>query len=394
MTDNRKPKQLEGSFDPPGEPAPVVFRTVKGKKTLHDWIRTQFARDDQDGFVTSIVLEHQIAQNTYEVHHTISIGQANADPVELGKLFWDIAETYCQDLSGNHYFRLLVFWNNAPSWGAIHPFVVGGQINPQLLAADCINEKGLLQSGLHYAHLTQDLYLRNMDAMATRMNEALMVMSSNNAKLLDENQKAYEACKTLLLDQERNAHGYEMEKLKYERDNKTRQELLGMVMPAVNALTGKEVFQYSASDTKLLEMLVDLPEDKLQTVIETVSQDNPKLFALLMSRFHALAGTKQLPAKSEERALGSSSPDGEFGNQQSAIGQNEETEPAAESREPTTESQEPTAEVSKDELVDRFLSLSEEDVLETIKNDPKLLEKFKKRMGKKKAPTKGKPNVG
>jgi len=43
--------------------------------------------------------------------------------------------------------------------------------------------------------------------------------------------------------------------------------------------------------------------------------------------------------------------------------------------------------------VDQFLSLSEEDVLETIKNDPALLEKFKKRMGKKKAPAKGKSNA-
>ena len=217
-------------------------------------------------------------------------------------------------------------------------------------------------------------------------------MSSNNAKLLDENQKAYEACKTLLLDQERNAHGYEMEKLKYERDNKTRQELLGMVMPAVNALTGKEVFQYSASDTKLLEMLVDLPEDKLQTVIETVSQDNPKLFALLMSRFHALAGTKQLPAKSEERALGANSPDGEFGpsdighqpEPEEASGIGHQPDPPADARSPKPDAR---------SLVDQFLSLSEEDVLETIKNDPALLEKFKKRMGKKK-PAKGKPNVG
>jgi len=393
MTDNRKPKQLEGSFDPPGEPAPVVFRTIKGKKTLHDWIRSQLNRDDQEGYVTSIVLEHQIAPNTYEVHHSVTLGQANTDPVELGKLFWDIAETFCQDLSGNHYFRLLVFWNNAPAWGAIHPFVVGGQINPSMLVADSVNEKGLLQSGMHYAQQTQDLYLRHMDALLTRANETIMVMSSNQSRLMDESQKAYEACKTLLLEQERNTHGYEMERMKYARDNKTRQELLGMIMPAVNALTGKEVFQYAASDTKLFERIVDLPEDKLQSIIEIVSGEDPKLFALLMSRFHALANTKQLPAKSEEKALGANSPEGEFGPQTSDIGNRPEEEPTAESREPTTDARPPTVEVSKDELVDRFLSLSEEDVLEAIRNNPKLAEKFKKRMGKKKAPAKGKSNA-
>ena len=223
MTDNRKPKQITGDFDPPGEPAPVVFRTVRGKKTLHDWIRSQLIRDDQDGFVTSIVLEHQIAPERYEVHHTVTLGQANADPLELGKLFWDIAETFCQDLPGNHFFRLLVFWNNQPERGAVHPFVVGGQINPQLLAADAVNEKGLLQSGMHYAQQTQDLYLRHMDALLTRMNETMMVMSSSQSKLMDENQKAYEACKTLLLDQERNSHGFEMERMKYARNSKERQ---------------------------------------------------------------------------------------------------------------------------------------------------------------------------
>ena len=117
-----------------------------------------------------------------------------------------------------------------------------------------------------------------------------------------------------------------------------------------------------------------------------------------MSRFHALAGTKQLPAKSEERALGANSPEGEFGSQSSVVGQNEEPErdrpspltddpwksPTGENRQPITDSR---------TLVDQFLSLSEEDVLETIKNDPALLEKFKKRMGKKKAPAKGKSNV-
>jgi hypothetical protein len=401
MNDNRKLKQLEGTFDPPGDPAPVVFRTVRGKKTLHEWIRSQLIRDDMDGFVTSIVLEHQIAPNTYEVHHVVTLGQANADPLELGKLFWDIAETFCQDLSGNHYFRLLVFWNNSPERGAVHPFVVGGQINPQLLAADVVNEKGLLQSGMHYAHLTQDLSLRNMDSLLTRANEMMMVMSSSQAKLMDENQKAYEACKTLLLDQERNAHVNKMEEQKYIRSTAERKELLGMFMPAVNALTGKEVFQYSASDTKLMEMLVDLPEDKLQTVIETVSENNPKLFALLMSRFHALANTKQLPAKSEESVSGKQSPETEFGSQSSVISQNEEdsrqssvVSPTEKSDPPLTDNRQPITEnPSKKDLVNAFLDMSEEELLETIKNDPKLVAKFKARMPKKKPPAKGKSNA-
>jgi len=390
----QKPKQIEGSFDPPGEPAPVIFRTVRGKKTLHDWIRSQLIRDDMDGFVTSIVLEHQIAPSTYEVHHSVTLGQANADPMELGKLFYDIAETFCQDLSGNHYFRLLMFWNNNPSWGAIHPFVVGGQINPSLLAADSVNEKGLLQSGMHYAQQTQDLYLRHMDAMLTRMNETMMVLSSSNSKLMDENNKAYEACKTLLLDQERNSHGFEMERMKYARSSGERKELLGMVMPAVNALTGKEVFQYSASDTKLLEMLVDLPEDKLQSVIETVSQDNPKLFALLMSRFHALANTKQLPAKAEERVSGATSPESEFGPQASDIGHRPEAEEEASGigHQPE-ESRSPKPEVSREDLIDQFLSLSEEETLAAIQSNPKLMKKFKLRMNKKKTPAKGKPDA-
>jgi len=386
-------KYVEGSFDPP-TPQPTVFRTIKGKKSLHDWIRLQFAREDQEGFVTSIVLEHQVAPNTYEVHHTVTVGQSNADPLEISKLLWDVADTYCQDLSGNHFFRLAVFWNSNTVWGAIHPFVVGGRIDPTLLAAENPDQKGLLQSGMHYAQQTQELYLKHMDSMLARLNETLMTFASSQARLMDENTKAYDACKSLLLEKELNKQGYEMEKLKYERSSAERKEMLGMVMPAVNAITGKEIFQYNASDSKLFEMLVDLPADELEKMIEIASRNNPKLFALLMSRFHTIANTKQLPHRTEETLTGRQSPEQEFGPQAPGSG----LQPGAESvrAEPEVPSPEPVrAEpvvVPKEDVVKEFMNLSDDDILNAIQNDPALMAKFKTRMGRSsQKKSKGKP---
>lgn len=304
----KRPQSFEPKDD--SNPTPHV-RVLRGKKTIDQWIADRLNDPDKDGPLTSLVLENMVGSSGQQLH-VKNIGQGVCDPNQVGKMFYDIAQTYCQDLSGNFTFRILAFYGHEQP-EAMHIFAVAGQQDPGYLSNESPTKEGLLSQGMGWSSRSLEMTLRHTNQLLESNAETLRVLSSANSRLLTENYSAFETLKDVMLQMMMQQNNMEFEKFKYERATKERQKFLGMIPPLVNTVTGKPVFPVDSENNSLVEGLADLDEEDLEK-IASVIQKKPALLALFASRIEKVVDAKLAPVhKKEEKIVGTSNLENELG---------------------------------------------------------------------------------
>jgi hypothetical protein len=277
---------------------------VKGKNTLERWITERLCDQDKDGPLTQLVLEHVAAGASSQTLHTKRIGNQDHNPKDIANLFLDVAQTFCQDLPNVHYFRVLAFFNNSEQAESIYNFPLNGRQDfDSLMASEGPNKEGLLSQGMNWSHRALSLALTQTAVCLEANNKTVRMLVENNANLMEENHKAYEVLKNVLLEKQLAENNGELALIKYKRETDERKKLIGMIPPLVNQVTGQPIFPQGAEDSAIMEQLADLDESDLN-VITSVLQKKPMLLAAVANRFNQIADKSIEPtSKKEETAL-------------------------------------------------------------------------------------------
>jgi hypothetical protein len=288
------------------------LRPVRSKVPLDRWIAQCLADIDQDGPLTSLVLEHSVGTSFTHIY-TKKIGQSPQDPKDLARTIFSIAETHCQDLPNTQIYRLCAFYNNESQFQTHLPFTVSGRADSDGLMTEGPTKDGLLAHGMRWADKTMTLALNQTAMLLQQNNEAMRTLASMNSRLMHENHEAYDIVKQFMLDRVAAEHSFKMEELKYARDSEQRQKWLSMLPPLANRLTGREIFPQSTEDTVIIERLAkELDVDDLEQLTK-ILEKKPALLAMLAARFNKIGdGSDPADHTREERIAGKTSADAEL----------------------------------------------------------------------------------
>ena len=280
------------------------LRLTKGKKTLDRWIAERLSDLDKDGALSHLALEHVAGNMSSQVLHTKRVGNQDQNPKEIAALLIDVAQTFCQDLTNVHYFRVLAFYSGSEQSEGVYNFALNGRQDfDSMMASEGPNKEGLLSQGMNWSHRALSLALTQTAVCLEANNKTVQMLVQNNANLMEENHKAYEVLKGLMLEKALAENNNELAKEKYKRDSEERKKFIGMIPPLANQITGHPIFPQTTEDSSIVEQLADLDEDDL-VKITSVLQKKPILLAALASRFNQIADKNIVPNNTaEEKAL-------------------------------------------------------------------------------------------
>jgi hypothetical protein len=245
--------------------------------------------------------------------HSKRIGSSAQDPKELARLFWDIAETYCQDLPGAHTFRMTAFYGNGDQWQSVLPFVVTGRQDFDGMLTEGANIQGQMGQGMRWLEKGLSLVMAQTATLLDASNETIRLLTGSNSRLIEENHHAFEVVKDMVVERELNSRNFDFEKMKYESGVKTRDKWLGLLPPLANKLSGREIFPQNTEDTAILQALANELTGEDAEKIAVVLQKKPELLAIVAKRLNELVDDPNKKATiTEETALAKTSPEGEF----------------------------------------------------------------------------------
>jgi hypothetical protein len=282
------------------------MRVVRGKKSIEQWIVERASDPDKEGALSCLMLEHLVG-NSGDVLHEKKVGQNPLDIPATSKLIYDIAQTFCQDLTGNHLFRIQAFYGENPQPQAKHIFAIAGQQDTEFLGQESPDQKGLLAHGLGYSSRTMELSLRQMAMSNEIMNENARIMANTVSRLTAENFQAFEVLKNFLVEREMAKGNREFENLKYQRASAEREKYISMALPLLNQLTGKKIVPTSTEDSSIMETISKLDAATLTKLLGAL-QSEPALMATVASRLDEIVGSDGKSDHSREEAVVKSLP--------------------------------------------------------------------------------------
>jgi hypothetical protein len=265
------------------------LRAIRGKKSIEQWIAERANDPDKEGALGALTLEHLVGSSG-EVLHEKKVGQNPLNIPDTAKLVYDIAQTFCQDLSGNHLFRIRAFYGDNPQPQAQHIFAVAGQQDTEFLGQESPDAKGLLAHGLGYSSRTMELALKQMALSNEIMNENARIMATTVSRLTAENFQAFEVLKNFLVEREMSKGNREFENLKYQRASAEREKYIAMALPLLNQLTGKKIVPTTTEDSSIMETISKLDAATLTKLLSTL-QGEPALLATVASRLDEIIGS-------------------------------------------------------------------------------------------------------
>jgi hypothetical protein len=307
MTTSIVKRSNSQSFESGGEEVSrPPLRAVRGKKSIEQWITERANDPDKEGALVALVLEHLVG-SAGEVLHEKKVGQNPLDIPATAKLIYDIAQTFCQDLTGNHLFRIQAFYDGNPQPQAKHIFAIAGQQDTEFLGQESPDQKGLLAHGLGYSSKTMELALRQMQLSNEIMNENARIMANTVSRLTAENFQAFEALKNFLVEREMAKGNREFENLKYQRASAEREKYISMALPLLNQLTGRKIVPTTTEDSQIIESISKLDGATLTKML-TALQSEPALLATVASRLDEIIGSDGKVDHSREEKLAKSLP--------------------------------------------------------------------------------------
>jgi hypothetical protein len=282
------------------------LRAVRGKKSIEQWISERANDPDKEGQLSALVLEHLVGSSG-EVLHEKKVGQNPLNIPDTARLLFDIGTTFCQDLTGNHLFRIRAFYGTDQQPQAQHIFAIAGQQDSEFLGQESPDAKGLLAHGLGYSSRTMELALKQMSLSNEIMNENARIQANTISRLTAENFQAFEALKGYLVERDLAKGNRDFENLKYQRASAEREKYISMALPLLNQLTGRKIVPTTTEDSAIMETISKLDGATLTKVLSAL-QAEPALMATVASRLDEIIGTEGKTDNSREEKLAKSLP--------------------------------------------------------------------------------------
>jgi hypothetical protein len=277
---------------------------INRKQTLESWIEEAVTDAEKDKPCSGFVLVH-VAGAESEIDG-IKFGSKAWTAEDLASRFMHKAQSYSQELSGAQYFKLLAFYGEKEA-GASHPFKVDGEIFHDGMSSEDASPKGMFAQAMRHTEAITRLTYEKDGMLFAQMGAVIKTLAENYKDASHELRDATQIVHELVREKIQRESDNEMKRLEYERGTSERRALMGMVPPALNQLTGREIFPQGYADTKLLDTIGDsLDEDqiaKLATVLK------PEQMALIANRF-----ASKLQKVREEREAKERGPNGNGGH--------------------------------------------------------------------------------
>jgi hypothetical protein len=287
---------INAQFDEGSERSFV--RASRGKKTIEQWLSEKANDADKKLPLSNIVLEHIVNGSATQIHNK-SVGQNPFDAREVAKTFYDIAVTDCQDLSGNHTYRILVFYGDDAQPAARHMFNVQGQLDPDFLASEAPNQNGLLSHGMAYSGKALSLAFAQIAQLVDSTNEQLRILSTSNARLIQENMSTFEVVKSMLVEKIESENSKSLELMKYQRSSEERKRWMSQIPAIVNSITGRKIL---SEENSLIDQFASLPPESLEQ-LQSVLAVNPQLLSQLGTRIEQALNEKEKPEHAREEEI-------------------------------------------------------------------------------------------
>lgn len=223
---------------------------------------------------------------------------------ELAQFFTARATGYAQDIPGISNFKLLFFYGaNEPQ--ASQPFTV---------------VEGELTAGGDIPYSKHEPTPTGLLGQLMKHNEVIMSMQTDMVKGLtlaalqreqEQRKEVMEAqmiVRDVIFSMKKEAHEYQMEQLKFQRETQERQ-MFGKALPSIlNGLTGREIISENHADTELVDaMALKVKPEQLKMLV-AAGMITQEMGALLAARFSKTlerqqaeaAALKQLPPENSE----------------------------------------------------------------------------------------------
>lgn len=250
------------------------------KQTLQSWIEEAVTDTEKDKPCTGFVLNH-VAGAESEIDG-VKFGSKAWTSEDLANRFLHKAQSYSQELSGAQYFRLLAFYGEKEA-GASHPFKVDGEVFQDGMSSEDASPKGMFAQAMRHTEAITRLTYEKDGMLFAQMSTVIKTLAENYKDASHELRDATQIVHELVREKIQRESDNEMKRLEYERSTSERKALMGMVPPALNQLTGREIFPQAYADSKLLDTIGDsLDEDQIAKLAGVLK---PEQMALIANRF-------------------------------------------------------------------------------------------------------------
>ena len=271
------------------------------RQTLDGWIAEAMTDGDKNGLIAQMMLVHVVGSKETEIH-AIRFGTGKQwNPKELAELFQAKADAFAQDLPGAQIFSLLACYGDEPRPQARHPFQVIGEPDFHGLTSESPDAKGAVQQTMRHLE-ARDREVNNMiRSVFENSTQTIDYLSRENRELRDENAKANQALREMVLGRFTEEHKFRMEEEKQKQTAELVNKAIEFAPLLLNTIAGKEVIPQSKVDSVLLTTLArSLPNEVLGEIMSKLPKEVAGAFA---SRIEESRQADALAEKTAEKAL-------------------------------------------------------------------------------------------
>ena len=287
------------------------------KQTLGEWIKEAMNEGDkalggqQENPLSAIALVHLVGgggiggmeKEVYNVKLGGSAGKA-WKPNELGDVLRTKAQNYVQDAPGVQYFKLKAFYgSDEPKMD--FPFLVNVHVDNAggSLFTEGPDERGQKQQGMRHMEMAMSQVFAQQQHLNSHYQRALELLSRDAHDAKVENREMVTIMKEMIMEKALNNHESRMKEIEAEKSAQTRSQLLKMVPPLVNTVTGRNVFPLESSDTALVELIAESLNEETLGKLAGAGAIPPELMGPLMARMQAHLQKKREETEAKRKLL-------------------------------------------------------------------------------------------
>lgn len=244
-----------------------------------------------DTTVNMFALVHIIGQSEDEVYTTKYNGSKTS--AELGNTFQKRANYRAQDGDGIQTFALLAFYGDSTTPNAKHPFIVNSlELNaPRGIATEGPTSTGQVQQGMRHAEMVVQQAYKAQHELNNSYQAQIRLLTQDAHNLRQENMDLANMAKDMMVKMAAMRHEEELAKINAARAAAREQQLMAMIPPLANQLSGKQVFPESNADGALFKAiaqhLIAAPPGVVMQLMGNLNLPS-ELGAALMSRITQL----------------------------------------------------------------------------------------------------------
>lgn len=236
-----------------------------GRINLAEWMREAFLDKERGGPCTAFALMHlangAVEEEIYSKQLADKIG--TDEIAELAEVMRHKAATYAGGLSGAQQFILFAFYADSKMPGAKYPFVEKGYTEmSDGMMTEGPSVKGHMQQMMRHNEGILARAFAKDEHVSNVLLKTLEYKHKETEALKTENIQLLTLVKDMLMREADNRHAHRMKEIEAENAAKFKAELMKWAPLLLNAATGREIIPQTATDTQLVESIIDAMEGK------------------------------------------------------------------------------------------------------------------------------------